>query len=217
MSMAFDRLGALDDAEIILRRNMSYLTPSTLFSLKFAHILERQGKINEANGIYQKGLKIYTHDQVLETEYSNFIKRTGNQELASIFLSHSHADKTFVNQISRDLITMGVRVWVDEAEIEIGDSLIEKIRNGIDNVDYVGVVISKTSVESEWVKKEVDIAMNQEIEGRQVKVLPLLIDDCDLPGFLKGKMYADFRHASTYSRELNKLSRRLGVKDAYQS
>jgi hypothetical protein len=100
-------------------------------------------------------------------------------------------------------------VWVDEAEIKIGDSLIEKIREGIDNVQYVGVVISKSSIKSEWVKREVDIAMNQEIEGKRVKVLPLLIDDCDLPGFLKGKLYADFRTADNYKQELEKLIRRL--------
>jgi hypothetical protein len=75
----------------------------------------------------------------------------------------------------------------------------------------VGVVLSRTSVASVWVKKEVDIAMNQEIKGKRVKVLPLLIEDCDLPGFLEGKMYADFRTADIYRQGLIKIANRLGV------
>jgi GGDEF domain-containing protein len=131
--------------------------------------------------------------------------------LSSIFLSHSKADKPFVRRLSKDLKYFGIRVWVDEAEIQIGDSLIEKIREGIDNVKFVGVILSKTSVRSEWVKKEVDVAMNQEIEGKKVKVLPLLIESCDLPGFLKGKLYADFQIEDSYQKELFKLVKRLGI------
>ena len=129
----------------------------------------------------------------------------------SIFLSHSHTDKPFARRLAKDLADLGIRVWIDEAEIQVGDSLIEKIREGIDAVDYVGVVLSKISVASEWVKKEVDIAMNQEIKGKRVKVLPLLVEDCDLPGFLEGKMYADFRTEGFYREGLVKIAKRLGV------
>lgn len=82
---------------------------------------------------------------------------------------------------------------MDEAEIKLGESLIEKICEAIDSVEYVIVLLSKNSIGSSWVKKEVDIAMNQEIEGRRVKVVPILLDAVDLPGFLKGKLYGDLR------------------------
>ena len=120
--------------------------------------------------------------------------------MSSIFLSHNHADKHFVNKIALDLRKLGYYVWTDDAEIKIGDSLIQKIQEGIDKVSYVGAVISKNSVKSEWVKKELDIAMNQEIDGKKVKVLPLLIDDVNLPGFLIGKRFADFRNIHIYNK-----------------
>lgn len=41
-------------------------------------------------------------------------------------------------------------------------------------------------------RKEVEIALHQEIHGRRVKVLPLLHKPCELPLFLVGKLYADF-------------------------
>ncbi len=129
--------------------------------------------------------------------------------MTSIFLSHNHADKPFVNKLAEDLRKSGYYVWTDDAEIKIGDSLIQKIREGIDNVAYVGAVISLNSVESEWVKKELDIATNQEIEGKEVKVLPLLLDDIELPGFLKGKKYADFRDEHLYDGSLDEIKKRL--------
>src|SRR5215831_14962296 len=129
--------------------------------------------------------------------------------MSSIFLSHNHADKPFVRRLAHDLQAAGVRVWLDEAEMMIGDSLIEKIRQGIDEMEYLGVILSQNSVKSEWVKREVDVAINEEIEGKRVKVLPLVIEDCDLPGFLKGKLYADFRVPKRYGEELAKVLGRL--------
>jgi hypothetical protein len=129
--------------------------------------------------------------------------------MSSIFLSHNHADKSFVRRLAQDLQAAGVRVWLDEAEMMIGDSLIEKIRQGIDEMDYLGVILSQNSVRSEWVKREVNVAMHQEIEGKQVKVLPVMVQDCELPGFLKEKLYADFRDPQRYHEELNKILRRL--------
>ena len=131
------------------------------------------------------------------------------ETMSSIFLAHSHADKPFVNKLAKDLRMSSYYVWTDDTEIKIGDSLIQKIREGIDNVTYLGAVISSNSVDSEWVKKELDIAMNQEIEGKKVKVLPLLLEDVELPGFLKGKKYADFREDQLYHKSLNEIKERL--------
>lgn len=128
-----------------------------------------------------------------------------------VFLSHSHEDKKFVKRLARDLSLYGARVWIDEAEISVGDSLIEKIRNGIDEMDYVAVILSPASVSSTWVTREVDVAMNQEIQGRTVKVLPIVYRRCELPGFLLGKLYADFTHEKHYKPSLNQLLLSIGL------
>jgi len=86
--------------------------------------------------------------------------------MVSIFLSHNTKDKPFVKRLARDLDNHQVKYWLDEAEIKVGDSLIEKIRNGLDKVDYVAVILSPNSIASSWVKREIDVAMNQEIYGK---------------------------------------------------
>lgn len=128
----------------------------------------------------------------------------------SIFLSHTSIDKPFVRKLASDLRNSGHTVWIDEAEINIGDSLIKKIREGLDAVDYVAVVLSKASIESEWVQKELEIASNREIEEKRVLVLPLIIENVEMPGFLKGKLYGNFSDEEKYDESLQLLLRSLG-------
>lgn len=130
--------------------------------------------------------------------------------MSTVFLSHTHHDKDFARRLTVDLRKNGHIVWIDEAEIEIGDSLVEKIRDGIDRVDYIAAVISERSINSEWVKKELDLATNREIAEKRVVVLPLLLDDVQLPGFLQGKLFADFRDEAIYGASLSLLLRKLG-------
>ena len=130
--------------------------------------------------------------------------------MSSIFLSHSHADKPFARKLAADLRKAGHAVWIDEAEINIGDSLIEKIRDGLDQVDFVAAILSSASIKSPWVTRELDIASNREMEEKRVVVLPLLLEPVELPGFLKGKFYGDFTDAARYDEVLTLLVRKLG-------
>lgn len=135
-----------------------------------------------------------------------------HEKYHGIFISHTGRDKPFVRRLRDDLLEHGVpRVWVDEAEIDIGDSLIGKIEEGIKVSRYIAVVISKQSVNAPWVKRELDVAMNREIERGEVVVLPLLYEKCELPEFLKGKLYADFTKPEEYDQVLGKLLRRLRI------
>lgn len=130
--------------------------------------------------------------------------------MASVFLSHNSKDKPFVRKIAADLREQGHVVWIDEAEINIGDSLVEKIREGLNKVDFVAAVLSENSIGSPWVQRELDISSNREIAERRVILLPLLLEKVDLPGFLFGKRYADFTTEDNYSPSLQDLLRALG-------
>lgn len=134
------------------------------------------------------------------------------QKYHGIFLCHCHEDKLFVRKLRGSLLRRGVTdVWVDEAEIMIGDSLLSKIAGGIDKTRYFGIVLSPRSVKSSWVQHELEQAMNIEITSKRVKVLPLLYDKCELPTFIKGKLYADFTSRALYKESIAKLLRRLEI------
>ncbi len=127
----------------------------------------------------------------------------------SIFLSHSSADNTFAKRLGTALAQNGVRVWIDEAEIRVGDGLLQKITEGITGMEYLGVILSPKSVKSRWVQKELHIAMIEEIEDRRIKVLPIYYRGCTIPAFLRDKVYADFRNPRLFQHSLVKLLDRL--------
>ncbi len=122
-----------------------------------------------------------------------------------VFLSHSHNDKAFVRGLAKSLAECGVDSWIDEAEIRIGESLIWKIATAIKQVDFVIAVLSSTSVKSNWVQKELEWAMTQEVEQGRFKVIPVMKDDCDVPAFLSDKLYADFRKKHQHESNVRKL------------
>lgn len=111
----------------------------------------------------------------------------------SIVISYAHEDSGFVDNLAANLFKNRVPVWVDRWELKVGDSILRRIESAIQDADALLVVLSKASVESEWCKKELTAGLVRELEAKSVFVLPIVVDDCDIPLFLKDKLYADFR------------------------
>ena len=125
--------------------------------------------------------------------------------MKSIFLSHSSEDKEFVRELHKNLSKNGINSWIDEAEIKMGDSLIQKIGEGIEKADYVAIILSPKSIKSNWCQKELEIAITKEIKHGRTSVIPILIEDCKIPPFLEGKKYGDFRTSGKSLKGLMEL------------
>jgi len=110
-----------------------------------------------------------------------------------IFISYNHSDKKFVDLLANQLVQRHVNVWLDRWELSIGDTILEKVQEAIDGSSALLVILSKTSVQSEWCKKEINGGLLKELEEKRVFVLPVLLEDCEMPLFARGKLYADFR------------------------
>ncbi|MBA4189808.1 MAG: toll/interleukin-1 receptor domain-containing protein [Planctomycetaceae bacterium] len=110
-----------------------------------------------------------------------------------IFISYSSTNRDFVDRLAKQLVAHQVHVWLDKWEIHVGDSLITKIQQGITGASGLLIVLSKASVQSEWCRKELNSALMRELEEKRVVVLPVMLEDCEMPMFLREKLYADFR------------------------
>ncbi len=98
-----------------------------------------------------------------------------------VFLSYSHDDRDTAEKIAKDLLLNGIDVWFDKWEILPGDSLIQKIfEEGLSGANAFIILISKNSVESKWVKQELDTAFIKRIEGI-TRIIPLIIGDAKIP------------------------------------
>ncbi|MGP1665362.1 MAG: toll/interleukin-1 receptor domain-containing protein [Rhodanobacter sp.] len=131
--------------------------------------------------------------------------------MPSVFLSHSAKDKAFTRNLAVRLTEVGVLVWMDEAEINIGDSLLAKISTAIETADFIAVVISHNSVQSSWVQSELKMAMSRELADKKVRVLPIVIEPCELPTFLRDKLYADFSKPDDFDAPFARLLRALNI------
>lgn len=110
-----------------------------------------------------------------------------------VFISYSHSDKEFVDKLAMNLVKSNIPIWLDRWELKVGDSITQKIQEVLSESDYLLMVFSKQSIESDWVKREMTAGLLREVEEKRAIILPVLLEDCILPLFVRDKFYADFR------------------------
>lgn len=110
-----------------------------------------------------------------------------------IFISYSQRDKEFVDSLAKNLVLLKHNVWMDRWELKVGDSLTEKVENALTESSAVILIISENSVNSGWCRRELNAVLVREIEEKRSLILPCRIDDCEMPLFLRDKLYADFK------------------------
>lgn len=125
-----------------------------------------------------------------------------------IFVSHSHHDKAFAERLANDLWDCGVKVWFDKWEIRVGESIIARVQQGLDETDCLLLILSPMAVGSKWVERELNVATTRELAKNSVTVIPVLYRDCHIPSIITDKKYADFRrdYAAGFSELLDGLS-----------
>jgi hypothetical protein len=103
-------------------------------------------------------------------------------------------DKPFVRDLVTRLRGDGVDSWLDEIEIHVGDSIHEKINDGLKQSDFFVVILSRASVVSKWVRNELTSASALEkYSQRGILILPVLLEECDIPPLLLDRRYANFK------------------------
>ena len=104
-----------------------------------------------------------------------------------LFISHSSQDKGYANLLYADLKDAGCIPWLDQWDILGGQSIPTEIEKGIDNSDFLLILLSKNSVTSSWVRAEWESSIWDENQDKQVRVIPILIEECTIPEILKTK------------------------------
>lgn len=125
----------------------------------------------------------YTPDIPLSSVPS-LVQRQGSAELAGItadaeareydvFVSYASEDKAeVVRPLVQALQDHGLRVWYDEFELRIGDSLRRKIDKGLAHSRFGVVVFSKLFFNKGWTNYELDGLVTRSVSGDQV-LLPI--------------------------------------------
>ncbi|HYV24392.1 MAG TPA: TIR domain-containing protein [Pyrinomonadaceae bacterium] len=89
------------------------------------------------------------------------------------FICHATEDKSFVRPLAEQLRARGLKIWYDEFELTIGDSLRDAIDRGLRSSKFGIVVLSRAFFVKTWPRKELDGLVSEEVKRGTKVVLPL--------------------------------------------
>lgn len=95
----------------------------------------------------------------------------------SCFISFSGNDRDFIEKIGEDLQGEGINCWYAPEEMKMGDEIRQQVDQLIRVQDKLLVVLSKFSVESPWIQKEVEAALEEERNRNRAVLFPVRLDN----------------------------------------
>ncbi|MGD9850425.1 MAG: toll/interleukin-1 receptor domain-containing protein [Nitrospirales bacterium] len=91
-----------------------------------------------------------------------------------VFISHASEDKdSIARPLYTALVAKGISVWFDEATLELGDSLRQKIDDGLARCRYGIVILSPRFLAKEWPQRELDGLVARETASGEKAILPV--------------------------------------------
>lgn len=200
----------LDEYHLLPHRSLAPITTSDLMT-RHEEIVRTLKGAERATNVERADL--LAELALIDNELAErmFVARLTSSENKEVFISHSSKDKQFATRLSVDLANAGHSPWLDEWKIRVGESIPLKVSEGIETCDAMIVVLSEHAVASKWVENEWQTKYWEEITKGQVKVLPVLLKQCQIPTLLKIKKYADF----TQGYNLGLESLLVGLQDEH--
>ncbi|MGZ4968164.1 MAG: toll/interleukin-1 receptor domain-containing protein [Methylobacter sp.] len=112
-----------------------------------------------------------------------------------VFISHNTKDKPIVRELIKKLNDRRLRIWFDDEMIIPGDSIQDKLEEGIEYSRAALVLVGKEGL-GPWEKREVN-ALLQDAANKYKRIIPVLLpgnyEQPKLPLFLRDCHYVDFR------------------------
>ncbi|HXP83830.1 MAG TPA: toll/interleukin-1 receptor domain-containing protein [Bryobacteraceae bacterium] len=137
----------------------------------------------------------------------------------SCFISYSTKDQEFADRLYADLQNRGVRCWFAPEDLKIGDPFRQRIEEAIRIHDRLLLILSENSVQSDWVREEVESCLEREHREKQTVLFPVRLDDAVMDAsetwaasIRRQRHIGDFRRwkdHDSYVRALSSLTKDL--------
>jgi CheY-like chemotaxis protein len=112
--------------------------------------------------------------------------------MAQAFLSYASKDAIFADLTRMKLEDAGIQVWIDDGSLHAGEEWRNAIDEGISSADVLLVMLTPQAFQSPYVTYEWAFAL-----GKGIKVIPLLLEECEIHQRLAVMQYMDFRNQRT--------------------
>lgn len=91
-------------------------------------------------------------------------------EFKTTFMSHASEDKRYVKLLVDKLLVRGIKVWYDDYEIGVGDSIRDSLNAGLRESRYGVVVLSPNFFAKKWPRQELAALAGRLQEGSLLPV-----------------------------------------------
>jgi hypothetical protein len=161
-----------------------------------------------------------TQEDICSIGYE-IIRKRGQQpiQMFSTFISYSSQDDKFARLLHQDLQGNGVRCWFAPEDMKVGDRMRQRIDEVIQLRDKLLLVLSKRSIASVWVEKEVETAFEKERESGGSVLFPIKLDNeieniktgwpADIRRTRHIGDFTDYENSETYQKALKCILRDL--------
>jgi TIR domain len=110
--------------------------------------------------------------------------------MANVFISHRKLDTDAAERLAREIQAAGHSVWFDEWRIDIGDSIVARVEEGLQGAHYLILCFSSSGM-SDWANREWMSTLARQLSGHNVKILPVLLTGGKPPAILADIKFAD--------------------------
>lgn len=113
----------------------------------------------------------------LSEEFIDYLPSLFGQAIQyySCFISYSTQDQEFADRLYADLQNNGVRCWFAPHDIQGGKKIHEQIDEAIRKYERLLLIVSDSSMNSEWVKTKIANARQKEIEEKQRRLFSIAL------------------------------------------
>ena len=140
--------------------------------------------------------ELYLCSNLLENRYIRAREhmKTGNQ----IFISHSSKDLHIARALATDFINDGFSVFLDDWSIDLGENIISRISDEIEESHSLVMLISEDYLSSAYCKDEWTSFYMRYSKTNKNSIYPILINDAEPPALLFAIKYARIKEMENY-------------------
>jgi serine/threonine-protein kinase len=103
------------------------------------------------------------------------------------FISYSRVNKEFATKLAKGLRSAGFAVWFDLMDIPTGSRWDDEVERALHECPIFLIILTPAAIASENVKDEIGYAIDH-----NKRILPLLLEPCNVPLRLRRFQYVDF-------------------------
>lgn len=170
---AQDQFGFSRNPQVTTRVEKEHVKASVFLNLDFSD--SPQARVCEAVAAFAEGLARLKKPSI------------------HAFICYASEDRAVARTLAASISQLGADVWLDEREIRVGDSIAQRISDGLGVISHFVVLLSRNSVDKPWVQRELSSAVMLQLSKKRVTVLPVRLDDCAIPSIIADIKYADAR------------------------